>query len=100
MFSANESRFEPLVDGRSRRRRHRILRLERVINDYGVAAASRERAADRCRISIAVAGSNEIQLCVLFPADSGERKDSAVPVRFHYGAGIQGVFAGEFLGIT
>ena len=95
-----EGSIEPLVDRRARCRRHRIFRLERVVDDYHVTTASGERADHRCRISIPVLSSDEIQFRVLFQADSGERKDSAVPTRLHHRAAIQGVFAGEFLGIT
>ena len=96
---AVEGVVEPLVGGLPLRLGERLLRLQRIVDQDDVGAASGQHAAGRGGEPIALAGGDEFLHGLAVRRQAG-RKDPPIPRAHHDAAAIAGELVGEFLGIA
>jgi hypothetical protein len=89
----------PLVGGFALRVGERLFRLQRIVDDDDVGAASGQHAACRGGEPIALAGGDELLHRLAMRRQAG-RKDLSIPRAHHDAAAIAGEFVGEILGIA
>ncbi len=75
----------------------RLGRLDRIVDDQGVAAPPGQRAADRCGQAKAVTGGGELGLGVFARIDAGGGEDPPVPIGFEDDPSVAGVLAGKLV---
>ena len=70
---------EPLIRRRSFCLRHRVVGFQRIVDDDDVTAASRQRAADRCREAEPARCEFDLGLRVLVRPDAHIGERSSIP---------------------
>ena len=89
----------PLVGGLPLRVGERLLRLQRIIDQDDVGAASGQHAAGGGGEPVALAGGDELLHRLAVRRQAG-RKDLPIPRAHHDAAAIAGELVGEILGIA
>ena len=97
--SAVESMDEPLVAGVPLCVRERLVRLQRIVNQNYVGAATGEHTAGRGGESVALAGGDELLHRLAVRRQAG-REELTIPRAHHDAAAIAGELIGELLGIA
>jgi hypothetical protein len=90
---------EPVVGGVALRRGERLLRLQRIVDQDDVGAASGQHAAGRGGKPVALAGGDELLNGLAVRRQAGP-KDLPIPRACHDAAAIAGKLVGEVLGIA
>src|SRR5258708_31498868 len=75
---------EPLIGCGPLCFRQSVIRLERIIDDYDVSAATGQRATDRCRQAEPARGEFDLGLSDLEPPDPRVREGRSIPRRFEH----------------
>ena len=96
---AVEGMVVPLVGGLPLRVRERLLRLQRIVDQDDVGAASGQHAAGGGGEPVALAGGDELLHRLAVRRQAG-RKDLPIPRAHHDAAAIAGELVGEILGIA
>ena len=97
--SAVESMDEPLVAGLPLCVRERLIRLQRVVNQNYVGAATGEHTTGRGGEPVALAGGDELLHRLAVRRQAG-REELTIPRAHHDAAAIAGELIGELLGIA
>jgi hypothetical protein len=96
---AVEGVVEPIIGGLPLRLGERLLRLQRIVDQNDVGAASSQHAAGRGGEPITLAGGDEFLHRLAVRRQAG-RKDLTIPRAHHDAPAIAGELIGEILGIA
>src|ERR1700677_3699630 len=97
--AGNQCRTEPFVDGVALRLRHRVRRLERIIDDDDIRSSTGQRATDRSGDSRSSTREHDLAFRVLPAPNAGRGKYASVPIRRYYGPVVILKFHSQVLSI-